>query len=94
MVRTLGVGTGLMAIVVFGLYVYSPAVTELYARPLFLWGVCAVLFYWIPSLWMLGGREAIHHDPVLFAVRDKQSYLLFLIILAVGYLAKPLSLLS
>ncbi len=90
MVRTLGAGSGLMAIVIFGLYLYSPVVTELYQHPVFLMAVWQILFFWIARLWMLAGRDQVHHDPVLFALRDPASYLMAGLILLAGLMAKGL----
>jgi hypothetical protein len=70
----LGVGTGLLAVQVLALYIYSPEVRQLYGRPELLWLVCPVLLGWIARVWLVAGRGELHDDPLLFALRDAGSY--------------------
>jgi 4-hydroxybenzoate polyprenyltransferase len=70
----LGVGTGLLAVQVLALYIYSPEVRQLYARPELLWLMCPVLLGWIARMWLLAGRGELNDDPLMFALRDKGSY--------------------
>jgi hypothetical protein len=62
------------------LYVNSPAVIELYAHPEALWGVCAVLLYWITRTVMVAHRGHMHDDPVVYAAKDRISQICLLII--------------
>ena len=48
---------------------------RLYHRPAALWLVCPVLLYWITRVWFLAQRRLMEEDPVLFAVKDRISYL-------------------
>jgi 4-hydroxybenzoate polyprenyltransferase len=70
----LGVGTGLLAVQVLALYIYSPEVRQLYARPELLWLICPVLLGWIAHVWLVAGRGELHDDPLLFAAGDAGSY--------------------
>ena len=70
----LGVGTGLLAVQVLALYIYSPEVRQLYGRPELLWLICPVLLGWIARVWLFAGRGELHDDPLLFALRDAGSY--------------------
>jgi 4-hydroxybenzoate polyprenyltransferase len=70
----LGVGTGLLAVQVLALYIYSPEVRQLYGRPELLWLICPVLLGWIARVWLVAGRGELHDDPLLFALRDAGSY--------------------
>jgi 4-hydroxybenzoate polyprenyltransferase len=70
----LGIGTGLLAVQVLALYIYSPEVRQLYARPEVLWLMCPVMLCWIARLWLLAGRGELNDDPLIFALRDKGSY--------------------
>jgi 4-hydroxybenzoate polyprenyltransferase len=74
-VAAVGPSSGLMAVLVFCLYINSPEVQQLYAHPKVLWLICPVLLYWITRIWFLAGRNQLHDDPVLFAIRDRISYL-------------------
>ena len=75
LVTSFGPASGFMAVLVFCLYIASPQVKELYSQPQFLWLIAPILLYWIARVWFLAGRDQLHDDPVLFAVRDRHSYL-------------------
>ncbi len=69
-----GRSSGIAAIVVFALYVNSPDVRPLYKTPNLLWLVLPLLLFWIVRVWLLVGRGELDEDPVLFAVKDRISY--------------------
>ncbi len=58
------------------LYINGREVVNLYANPAMLWVICPVLLYWVSRVWLLAHRGEMHDDPVVFALRDTQSYLL------------------
>ena len=64
---------GYAAVIVFALYVASPAVHALYHHPKWLYLICPLLLYWISRVLMLSHRRDLHEDPVVFALRDKVS---------------------
>ena len=68
--------------VVFALYVQSPEVSERYARPEFLWLICPLPVYWLGRMALLAHRGAVDADPVVFATRDRTSWLTGLAVLA------------
>jgi 4-hydroxybenzoate polyprenyltransferase len=76
MLLALGVGSGCLSALVLALYVQSGAVSELYSRPRMLWLSCPLMFFWISRVWLLAGRGEVHHDPILFAFRDRVSYVI------------------
>ena len=86
MIRTLGPASGYLCLLVMAQYIYSPEVQRLYSRPWILWLACCVLLYWISRIWFLAHRRQLPHDPVVFALRDRNSYvaglMLVLILLA------------
>ena len=75
MIRSLGPTSSYLCILVIALYISSPEVQLLYRRPWLLWLVCPILLYWISRIWFLAHRHELWHDPVVFALTDKQSYL-------------------
>ena len=81
-ISMISIGAGYVAVLVMALYVNSPAVLQLYAHPEALWGVCAVLLYWITRTVLLAHRGEMHDDPVVYAARDRISQTCFLIVLA------------
>ena len=64
-----------MAVLVLALYLQSYEVTQLYSRPEFLWLVCPLALYWIMRAWLIASRGNMPDDPIVFALRDRVSYL-------------------
>lgn len=69
-----GTASGYVAVLIMALYVSSPDTVRLYPQPLYLWGICPVLIYWLSRIWLLTERGEMDGDPVLFALRDRASY--------------------
>jgi 4-hydroxybenzoate polyprenyltransferase/phosphoserine phosphatase len=82
-----GCSSSLMSVLVIAIYLNSPDVSVHYRRPDLLWFVCPTLAYWSSRLWILAARGQLDEDPVLFAIKDKTSYLLGAIIVMIVLLA-------
>jgi 4-hydroxybenzoate polyprenyltransferase/phosphoserine phosphatase len=87
-IASIGSASGLIAILVIALYISSREVSVLYSRPEVLWVICPVVLYWITRAWMLTYRDRMNDDPVVFAVRDWNSYVVALLIAGLLALAK------
>jgi 4-hydroxybenzoate polyprenyltransferase len=74
--RALGTGAAYAAVVVMTLYINNPDTKLLYAHVIRLWLVVPVLLLWLSQVWMLASRGEMHDDPVVFAITDKRSLLL------------------
>jgi 4-hydroxybenzoate polyprenyltransferase len=74
LLRSMGVTSGYMSVLVLALYLTSPQVTRLYESPRLLWLVCPLLLYWIAHMWFLAHRGEIEDDPIVVAARDPASY--------------------
>jgi 4-hydroxybenzoate polyprenyltransferase len=74
----LGSASGMVAILVLALYINSDSVSALYRHPARLWLICPILLYWIGRVWIIAGRGKMHDDPVVFATRDRMSYIVAL----------------
>ena len=72
---SLGVSTGIAAIVVLALYINDPTTSRLYPTTIWLWPVPPLMLYWVSRVWMKAHRGEMHDDPVVFAMRDWQSLL-------------------
>jgi 4-hydroxybenzoate polyprenyltransferase len=83
----LAVASGFNAVTIFALYISSPAVQQLYARPELLWLACPVLTYWIARAIVLSHRRMMNDDPIIFAIKDPISRLSGLLILGIVLLA-------
>jgi len=86
-VVTLGILTGILAVIVLGLYVNSAQVVKLYARPALLLLACPLLLAWICRVWYLTYRGQMHDDPTAFAFKDWASYVIGALTLAVMWFA-------
>ena len=77
----LGAASSFASVVVLTLYIHSPEVSGRYAQPESLWLVCPALLYWLGRMTLLANRGAVDDDPVVFAMRDRASWLTALWIL-------------
>jgi 4-hydroxybenzoate polyprenyltransferase len=66
--------TANIAILVLILYLNSPQVLALYRHPSVLWGMCPPLLYWFNRMIALANRGTLPDDPILFAMRDRATY--------------------
>lgn len=87
-VQTLGIGCALLSIVVLLLYAMSPETKTLYQNSDRLWLLTPLLLYWLGRLWLLVGRDQVHDDPVVFAIKDKTSWIVLVILLMVMMVAR------
>ena len=78
----LGAASGIAAVVVLALYVQSPEVNGRYGQPEFLWLICPLLVYWLGRMVVLANRGLVDDDPVVFALRDRASWLIGVGVLA------------
>lgn len=86
-IASLGGASGYMSVLVLALYINSHDVAALYSQPNLLWLVCAVLLYWISRVWLLAHRGEMHEDPIMFAIKDRVSYIALALAAAILMLA-------
>ncbi len=70
----LGAAAAFASVVVLALYIQSPDVAARYDRPEMLGLVCPLLVYWLGRLLLLANRGIVDDDPVVFALRDRASW--------------------
>jgi hypothetical protein len=91
LVATLGTSSGYLAVLVLALYANSQelgqGVDRLYKTPLLLLLICPLLLYWVSRVWFLAHRGEMHEDPIVFAIKDRASYVVGFLILLVLWLA-------
>ena len=76
-VLAFGVASGLSSIVIFILYLANEAFHHAaLAAPLALWSFPLILVLFMGRVWLLAGRDALHDDPVAFAIKDRPSLVL------------------
>lgn len=74
-VAMLAAAAGFNSVTVFALYISSDAVHSLYRHPQVLWLVCPVLMYWISRVLLMAHRRLVHDDPIVFALKDRNSFI-------------------
>lgn len=90
LIRTLGISSGYIAVLVLALYFNSDAIMTAYLLPQLVWLVLPFLLFWISWMWVQADRGRMHDDPLVFAVQDKVSLLagsgfaFFLLLAATG----------
>ncbi|MBD8907487.1 UbiA family prenyltransferase [Methylorubrum zatmanii] len=73
-VLAFGIASGLASVLIFILYLANEAFRHaVLAAPLALWSFPLILVLFMGRVWLLAGRDALHDDPVAFAVKDRPS---------------------
>ena len=73
----LGAASGYISTLVLALYIDSHDVIAIYHNQRMMWLLCPLLMYWIGRIWLVASRGQLHQDPVIFATRDRISYIVF-----------------
>ncbi|CAM2179639.1 decaprenyl-phosphate phosphoribosyltransferase [Burkholderia latens] len=68
-----GIGASLAAVVVFGLFINAPETAARYAVPHLLWLVQIGLIYLFGRLWITTVRGAMHDDPIVHILENRNS---------------------
>jgi 4-hydroxybenzoate polyprenyltransferase len=84
--RSFGTAAGYASVVVLMLYINNLD-QRLYHHPSRLWLLLPVLLMWISQLWLLASRGELNEDPVVYAITDKRSILLGVVLMIVVALA-------
>ena len=87
LILIMGVVSSYIAILVVALYIHDPLVVTKYTSPMWLWLVVPAMLYWLSRMWLLANRGDLIEDPVLFALKDRVSYIVVLICLVSVLLA-------
>ena len=82
-----GTASGYIAVLVLALYINSDTARNLYGRHDLMWFLCPLLLYWIGHIWLVAHRGKMRDDPLVFALHDRISRILFLLMLATTLLA-------
>lgn len=80
--RSFGTAAGYASVVVLMLYINNLDL-KLYHHPTRLWLLLPVLLMWISQLWLLASRGELNEDPVVYAITDKRSLLLGVLLMIV-----------
>jgi 4-hydroxybenzoate polyprenyltransferase len=87
-----GVASAFASSIVLALFVQSEASAQNYASPSLLWFVVPLLLFWQCRMWLSGARGYMHHDPIVYAARDRISWAVGVTTAAVLVAAKSIPL--
>jgi 4-hydroxybenzoate polyprenyltransferase/phosphoserine phosphatase len=73
-ILSLGSAAGYGAVLILSLYINSSDLDGLYPRRWLLWLIMPPVLYWISRVWLKAHRNELHDDPIVFAVKDRQSW--------------------
>lgn len=82
-----GTASAYAAVLVLALYIAGGTVNTPVSRHQLIWLVCPLLLYWVGYLWLIAHRGKMHHDPLVFALQDRTSRVLILLMLSTVLLA-------
>jgi len=77
-----------LSVVLLALYINSPEVRLLYSHPQFLWPLCLLIIYWLSRMILIANRGQLSDDPIVFATRDRASWITGAAVLVVLYAAR------
>ena len=85
---TFGVGAGLVSVIIMLLYMTNDAAPSgFYRQSGWLYAMPAIVSLWLMRIWLVSQRLELHDDPVVFALKDRVSLALALLVAIVFYLA-------
>ena len=83
-----GVGAAFSSCLVLALYVQHETTTGRFASPGLLWGIVPLILLWNCRMWLATARGSMHHDPILFAARDRAGWAICASVVAVVLAAR------
>jgi 4-hydroxybenzoate polyprenyltransferase len=81
--RTFGSASGYASVVVLTLYISNLDAAQLYRHTNRLWLLVPVMLLWISRLWLQASRGQLDEDPVVYAITDRRSLLLGVLVFAI-----------
>ena len=84
--RAFGTASAYASVVVLTMYI-SNVDNKLYHHPQRLWLLLPVVLLWVSQLWLLASRGELNEDPVVFAITDKRSLFLGLVVALIALAA-------
>ena len=87
MISSLGASSGYLSVLVLALFIQDQHTVAQYRHPQLIWFACPLLLYWITRAWMIVHRGWMHEDPVVFAMKDRNSLLVIVLFGAIFWLA-------
>ena len=87
-VRMSGLAAGMVSVLVILLFAAEMGDSGQYGAPQLLWLLAIPLLYWINRVWMMAARGQVDGDPVAFALTDRRSAVVAVMLGAIALGAK------
>jgi len=87
LIVALGVSSGNLSVLVLALYTSSTKVEYMYRHPAVIWMTCTLLLYWISHMWLIAHRGRMEDDPLHFALHDRVSWIVVLLMGVTAWIA-------
>ncbi len=81
--RSFGTASGYASVVVLTLYIFTLDAAQLYGHTRRLWLIVPIFLLWISRLWLQASRGQLDEDPVVYAITDRRSLFLGLLVVLV-----------
>lgn len=86
-IKLFGLCSGFSAVIIFTLYIQSSESALMYHHNTLLFLIFPLLLYWILRAWLLAIDGKMHDDPVVFALKDRVTYIIATLIFVLTLLA-------
>ncbi len=90
LIQQMGVTSGYLSALVLALYINSENVINLYPAKEVIWCAVPLILLWISWIWLKANRGEMHDDPIVFAFKDKLSFFIGILFVAIFILASIL----
>ena len=87
-VQKVGIASGFASLLILALYINSEQVIVLYKQPALFWLVIPILLYWLMRMWLVAHKGQMTDDPIVFAIKDKSSCIMFFLIVIILIIAQ------
>ena len=88
LVLGLGLATGTASVLILVLFlIFDAFERDIYVNPHWLWLFPVIIFLWISRIWLISQRGQLNDDPVVFALKDRQSLVLGVLMVGAFILA-------
>ena len=85
-----GAGSGVLSIIVLAFYMNSGHIDTLYRKAEFIWIGVLLTLVWISRVWYRAKRGLLDDDPIIFAIKDRTSYVILGLIMVCVLLSSPI----
>ena len=75
--QAFGIASGVVSVLVLAMFVDSTSAQLHYPHHQRLWLACPALWFWLGRIWLVTSRGGMHHDPMVYSLRDRASWAAF-----------------